>query len=59
MTLAFTCALVDRENRDLRNAPTSTFTQISVVAVAGAKPAGKPVPVAPVVPTVGVVPAAA
>lgn len=32
-SLAFTAALVDRENKDLRNAPTSTFTQLSVVAL--------------------------
>ena len=32
-TLAFTAALVDRENKDLRNAPTSTFTQLSIVGV--------------------------
>ena len=34
--LAFTAALVDRENRDLRNAPKSTFTALSVVALPAA-----------------------
>lgn len=31
--LGFAAALVDRENRDLRNAPTSTFTQLTVIAL--------------------------
>ncbi len=35
-TLGFTAALVDKENRDLRNAPTSTFTQLSVVMLPAA-----------------------
>ena len=34
--LAFVAALVDRENKDLRNAPTSTFTQLSVIALPAA-----------------------
>lgn len=34
--LAFTAALVDRENKDLRNAPTSTFTQFSILALPSA-----------------------
>jgi stage V sporulation protein SpoVS len=37
--LSFVAALVDRENRDLRNAPTSTFTQLSITQLPATAPA--------------------
>lgn len=36
LKLGFVAALVDRENKSLRNAPTSTFTALSVIALPAA-----------------------
>jgi len=36
VSLAFTAALVDKENKALRDAPTSTFTQLSIVKLPAA-----------------------